>query len=127
MAACTDRKEYNESLIQADSLIQSSPDSALNILEGIMPNSLNTKADRAYYALLLTKARDKNYILQKNDSLIETAVRYYDTTKETGMQAQAYYYWGSVYRDKNEQAKAINKYLPAIRCSGCSSSAAFEY
>lgn len=114
LTACTDRKEYNELLIQADSLIQSSPDSALNILEGIMPNSLNTKADHAYYALLLTKARDKNYILQKNDSLIETAVRYYDTTKETGMQAQAYYYWGSVYRDKNEQAKAINKYLRAI-------------
>ena len=55
------------------------PDSALNMLESISTDSLKTKADRAYHALLLTQARDKNYIVQTDDSLIQVAVRYYDT------------------------------------------------
>lgn len=111
LAACTGRLSYNRVLVQADSLVQSRPDSALWVLENLPVDSLKTKADRAYYALLITKARDKNYIIQKDDSLIQTAVRYYDSTEETEMQAQAYYYWGGIYRDRNEQAKAIEKYL----------------
>lgn len=111
LAACTGRLSYNRVLVQADSLMQSSPDSALLVLENFPVDSLKTKADRAYYALLITKARDKNYIIQKDDSLIQTAVRYYDSTEETEMQAQVYYYWGGIYRDRNEQAKAIEKYL----------------
>ena len=111
LATCTGRLSYNPVLVQADSLMQSRPDSALWVLENFPADSLKTKADRAYYALLITKARDKNYVIQKNDSLIQTAVQYYDSTEETQMQAQAYYYWGGIYRDRNEQAKAIEKYL----------------
>ena len=46
------------------------PDSALHILESIETQQLSAQADRAYYALLLTQARDKNYIVQTDDSLI---------------------------------------------------------
>ena len=55
------------------------PDSALHILESIESQQLTVHADRAYYALLLTQARDKNYIVQTDDSLIRTAVQYYDS------------------------------------------------
>ena len=68
---------------------------------------------RAYYALLLTQARDKNYVVQTDDSLIRTAVQYYDSMKDNKMQAQAYYLWGSVCRDKNKQTEAIEKYIRA--------------
>ncbi len=114
LAACTEKIGYNTLLVQADSLMTSHSDSALHILQGISTESLNTKADRAYYALLLTQARDKNYIVQTDDSLIQMAVRYYDSMRDCKMQAQAYYYWGSVYRDRNEQAIAAEKYLMAI-------------
>lgn len=113
-AACTETTGYNTTLVQADSLMASHPDSALHMLQGIPTDSLRTKADRAYHALLLTQARDKNYMVQTDDSLIRTAVRYYDTHKDAPLQARAYYYWGSVYRDRNEQAIATEKFLRAI-------------
>ena len=113
LAACTEKTDYNTLLVRADSLMNLHPDSALNILESISTESLKTKADRAYYALLLTQARDKNYIVQTDDSLIRIAVRYYDSMRDNRMQARAYYLWGSVCRDKNRQTEAIEKYIRA--------------
>ena len=76
LAACT-RSSPNAQLVQADSLMQKFPDSALHFLEKIRPEELNSLEDRAYYALLVTQVQDKNYIFQENDSLIRIAVQYY--------------------------------------------------
>ena len=112
--ACTETTGYNTTLVQADSLMNLHPDSALNMLESISTDSLKTKADRAYHALLLTQARDKNYIVQTDDSLIQVAVRYYDTHENAPLQARAYYCWGSLYRDRNDYSQAIDKYTIAL-------------
>ena len=85
LTACTGKTDYNTTLVQADSLMASRPDSALHMLQGISTKSLSTKADRAYHALLLTQARDKNYIRQTDDSLIQVAVRYYDTHEDLSL------------------------------------------
>nr|WP_302831490.1 tetratricopeptide repeat protein [uncultured Bacteroides sp.] len=114
LTGCTSQVDYNKVLVQADLLMQSRPDSALFLLEIIPPNSLRNKADSAYYALLLTQARDKNYIVQTDDSLVRKAVHYFDTTDDTNKQANAYYYWGNIYRDKGEYPTAINRYLIAL-------------
>ena len=60
LSSCTIRQDYNQQLLKADSLMQLRPDSALNILKSISPKKLSTRADNAYYALLLTQAQDKN-------------------------------------------------------------------
>ena len=114
LTACTETTGYNTTLVQADSLMNLHPDSALNMLESISTDSLKTKADRAYHALLLTQARDKNYIVQTDDSLIQVAVRYYDTHENAPLQARAYYCWGSLYRDRNGYSQAIDKYTIAL-------------
>lgn len=114
LTACTEMTGYNTTLVQADSLMNLHPDSALNMLESISTDSLKTKADRAYHALLLTQARDKNYIVQTDDSLIQVAVRYYDTHENAPLQARAYYCWGSLYRDRNDYSQAIDKYTIAL-------------
>lgn len=113
LVACTNRTNYHQMLIQADSLMTTMPDSALHILQGIMLQQLPTQADKAYYALLLTQAQDKNFILQTNDSLIRTAVQYYDSVGDIKMQAKAHYLLGSVYRDANLCAPAIRSYFAA--------------
>lgn len=113
LVACDGRQNHNRQLVLADSLMQSRPDSALNILRGISMGKLATQVDSAYYALLLTQARDKNYIVQTDDSLIRIAVCYYDSIGDTRMQAKAHYYWGCVYRDMNQQAEAIREFLIA--------------
>ena len=114
LTACNERSDYNALLVKADSLMALRPDSALHILQNIQPSKLKTQADHAYYALLLTQAQDKNYIVQADDSLIQIAVRYYNAHGDAAMQARAYYYWGSVCRDQNMQAEAIEKFLMAI-------------
>ena len=111
--ACNERQSNNRQLILADSLMQSRSDSALCILQGISMDKFATQADSACYALLLTQARDKNYVVQTDDSLIRYAVAYYDKTNDVRMQAKAHYYWGCVYRDMNRQAEAFREFLIA--------------
>ena len=77
LSSCTIRQDYNQQLLKADSLMQLRPDSALNILKSMSSEKLSTRADNAYYALLLTQAQDKNFVVQKDDSLIQIAVHYY--------------------------------------------------
>lgn len=113
LVACNEQQSNNRQLILADSLMQSQPDSALNILQDIPMKKFATQADSAYYALLLTQAMDKNYIVQADDSLIRYAVAYYDKTNDVRMQAKAHYYWGCVYRDMNRQAEAFREFLIA--------------
>ena len=113
-ASCSQQQNPNALLIQADSFMEEYPDSALHILESIETQQLSAQADRAYYALLLTQARDKNYIVQTDDSLIRTAVQYYDSVGDVQMQAKAYYYKGAIYRDANLCGEAIKEYLTAI-------------
>jgi hypothetical protein len=112
--SCIRQHNHNILLVQADSLMEEYPDSALHILESIESQQLTVQADRAYYALLLTQARDKNYIVQTDDSLIRTAVQYYDSIGDVRMQAKAYYYKGCIYRDANLCGEAVQEYLTAI-------------
>ena len=113
LLACTARQSNNKQLIWADSLMRSLPDSALSVLQNISTQEFTSPADSAYYALLLTQARDKNYVVQVDDSLIRYAVAYYDKVGNTRMQAGAHYYWGCVYRDMNKQTEAFREYLIA--------------
>ena len=113
LMACT-RPGPNYKLVQADSLMQQSPDSALRLLQGIYQEELKSLEDRAYYALLVTQVQEKNFIQQTNDSLIHLAVQYYDSIKNTAMQAKAYYYWGCIWRDKEDYPQALNKFFRAI-------------
>ncbi|WP_370794968.1 tetratricopeptide repeat protein [Bacteroides stercorirosoris] len=114
LASCTQYHSPNVLLMQADSLMEAYPDSALRILENVEPQQLKTPANQAYYALLLTQARDKNYIVQTDDSLIRIAVQYYDSIGEVAMQAKAHYYKGCIYRDANLCGEAVQEYLTAI-------------
>ena len=113
LVACNGKTDYNTQLARADSLMASQPDSALHMLENMPADSLRTEADRAYHALLLTQARDKNYIVQTDDSLICSAIAYYSQTDNTDLQARSYYYCGCVYRDMEKTEEAISCFLTA--------------
>lgn len=113
LVACT-RSEPSYKLVQADSLMQKSPDSALRFLREIYPEELRTAEDKAYYALLVTQAEDKNYIFQTDDSLICIAVQHYDSIRNVHMQAKAYYYWGCIWKNKEKYPQALSRFFTAI-------------
>lgn len=112
-AACTTSGIDNK-LVHAHSLAAHSPDSALSFLQSIQLEELKSPKDQAYYILLLTQAQDNNYIYQNNDTLIRIAVQYYDSTKETSMQAKAHYYLGCIQRNKSNYSQALKELFTAI-------------
>ena len=69
-SACK-RPAYPLAMQQAEELMNTRPDSALHILEG-MADSLAMLSDEAqmYYHLLTIQAKDKQYITHPSDSLI---------------------------------------------------------
>lgn len=104
----------HSALILADSLMHVRPDTALQLLQAILPDTLPSAEQRAHYALLLTQAHDKNYLTHTSDSLILTAVRHYNHTGNTPKQALSHYYLGSVYRDMNKLPAALEAYHKAM-------------
>lgn len=103
------------SLLRADSLIQEGcADCALILLETINPSSLYSESSKAWYALLMTQAKDENYIVHTNDSLIRIAADYFDATDDILQQAKAHYYWGRVSQDCDDVEGAVRKLLTAI-------------
>lgn len=100
-------------LYQVDSLLNVKPDSALAVLRNLSALDEMTEADRAYYALLLAEATDKNELpLLPCDSLLDFALDYYgDDDKEM---AVALLYKGRLLAQMNDKKAAIENNLKAL-------------
>lgn len=109
------RKQYPvaEKLLQAETVMNEHPDSALNLLKGIAQPELQTQAHHARYALLYSQALDKNYIDLTNDSLINIAVDYYKNRDDVRAKFFSYYYLGRIYTNANNLTQATLAYMEA--------------
>ncbi len=92
-------------LSRADSLMFVRPDSSLAILEGMA--APEDEEGRAYYALLLTQARYRNYKPIEDDSLLRIALNYYGTSEDLQKRARSLLYAGCLYADWGEKQKAL--------------------
>lgn len=105
----------DNSLLYADSLIEAGcADSALNLLESMELADFSTVQLKAKYALLLTQAKDKNYITHTDDSLISIAAEFYDAFGDIGLQAKSHYYWGRVCQDRGDIEGTVREFLMAM-------------
>ena len=101
-------RETRRLLTEVQEYIDEKPDSAIIVLNEYKDLAMQDKGTAALYAVLLTKAE---YIATDSivsDSLIQTAVKYYN--KEISLEsAQASYYLGCYYfcHDKNKAAYAF--------------------
>lgn len=75
-ASCTP-KEVRDKLVEAESVMEEIPDSALHIIASVDTTDLRNRKDWAKYALLNVQARTKNNEIITSDSLISRAVTYY--------------------------------------------------
>lgn len=111
--SCYKQPYYPDELNWANTLINIAPDSALAILKSINnPSVLKGKA-KADYALLFSQACDKNQIFHTNDSLICIAVDYYKNKRVLDA-AKSYFYLGCIYRNNEQDVKAMEAYLIAL-------------
>ena len=98
-----------------ENLMPQHPDSALMLLEQIENKENLPRKDKAHYYLLLTEAKDKNYIPHTSDSLIAIATDYYEKTEYVNRKAKAWYYKGRINQDLGHPLKAQEYYLKALR------------
>lgn len=108
LAGCDRQSAYERQLVEADSLMEQHTDSALRLLEGI-PDVMD-KGDescRAYYTLLLTQARYKCYQPVPADSLMRSAVRYYEQSNNPSLLCRAYYYLAMPLYEQGKHEEAL--------------------
>ena len=117
-SSCTDRPCYPLAMQEAESYMNSRPDSALYLLESLTDSiSSFPEETRMYYHLLCIQAKDKQYIEHTSDSLINRIVKFYEGHDDVDKRMMAYYYQGSTYRDMNDAPRALKAFQQAVDVS----------
>ena len=109
LAACSGGGGH-PALSRAEAVMEQHPDSALAILDTLNPSALTSDASQAKYALLLTQAQIKNRDFPKSDSLINTAVAFFEG-KGNADEMKSLFYQGNVRYFNSEYSTAI---IPAL-------------
>lgn len=114
LASCTQTNDVNL-LKQAETCVESHPDSAMQLLKLLQyPEKLHGK-ESADYALLLTQALDKNYLDSlQSDSLIKIAVDYYKGSGDYVKAGKSYYYLGKTLVVRGKLPEAMEAFLEAL-------------
>ena len=97
-------------LVQAENIMYENPDSALQILQG-MVIPMKEEA-HATWALLLTQAKYKCNVKQ-SDSLVNIAYNYFKINGSAKRKVLALYIKGGIENDNNQNEKALELFLNA--------------
>lgn len=104
---CREGKGTAATLMEAEALMYTLPDSALQILEAIPQPEQLTGQTQADYALLLTQARSRCRITATSDSLIRIATDYYRHSDDNARKAASLLYLADVYLDMKNHVEAM--------------------
>lgn len=111
--ACTFH-HTNKLLSLSEQQMSQHPDSALFLLQSMQTSDLRLPEQKARYALLLSMARDKNYIDETDDSTITIAYNYYKRHSNKRYRMLSYYYSGIVHQNAGERLLAAIEFDNAL-------------
>ncbi|MDE6382235.1 MAG: hypothetical protein K2L57_05135 [Muribaculaceae bacterium] len=116
--SCGSRVGYGDVFTEAEKRIAEHPDSATSYLDSLAADTTWTKdmreSDRARFSLLRVKAADKAYVRHTSDSLIRTALAYYENHTGSDHYPEALYYGGRVYSDLGDSPTALRYFQTAL-------------
>jgi hypothetical protein len=112
LSACNPKSRISE-LKDIESYIHERPDSALSVLFSIEDSGASRK-EKAYHALLLGMALDKNDIYPESDSLAATANEYYKSHGSIYHRMLSYFYLARLNKMNGDNHKAIFNYGKAM-------------
>lgn len=98
----------------AERLIETAPDSALQILRNVNYDKSLSTAERANYGLLLFEALDKTYQPLKPDSVLNFSIDYYKRKRNSEKLAKGYFYKGRSYNYAFQYENASRFYMLAL-------------
>lgn len=111
LVACGGRGAYADEMDAAEGLMETRPDSAMKILDGIDRSNLTKDSDKARYALLKSMALDKNYIDTTTFEVLQPAVDYYLRKGSPDERLRTYYYQGCIYQNAGDYEKSMDAYI----------------
>ena len=113
LASCR-QQDYPRLLAVADSLMDTRPDSAWQLLRGISPEALPTEGERMRHRLLTVEAECRNGQMPANDSLLLPLIGYFQRGGEIFWEARAEYNRGCIlYNGLRQAGKALESYRRA--------------
>lgn len=112
-AACCSRSNPDRRLEKVAELVDSSPASALLMLDSIDRSGLSV-SDRHYHDFLTLKGQDKTYVTHTSDSLILDLLSYYKDHNEPDIYPEVLYYGGRVYSDLGDYPTALGYFQDAL-------------
>lgn len=101
-------------LKEAETVLQTNPDSALNILKKIRPSNFVSDGEKAMYGLLYFEALDKSKLTLKPDSLINFSLKYYLRSNDNIKLAKSYYFKAKTLKIAQQFDNATMLYLRAL-------------
>lgn len=110
LVASCEKSATDRLMDEAENIMAQYPDSAFVMISDV-DFQLLTDREKPRYALLLTMAQDRNYLLPKDDSLINIAGAYYPIG--TKNRAIADYYSGRIKLRNGEYSEAVGKLIDA--------------
>ncbi len=111
--SCQPRYTRNKTILRAESLLNTNPDSAYLLLSSMPHPEKLSEPDYAAWCLHLTHAQYKLYMDTISDSLIRVAVDYYSKTKLYKYSGTAYYLLGCIEQIHKKNADAMAHYKAA--------------
>lgn len=91
---CCESHTEPEQLMQAESLLEQNPDSALSLLQQVKVDCLRDEGSRAKYTLLLARARDEKGMELHIDTLIAPVADYFELEGDKRDKMLSQYYLG---------------------------------
>ena len=88
---------YDPRLAKVDAIMEEHPDSALHLLNEYHLTSSSSPSDSAYYGLLLTHTRYKNFIDETDDSLISRSVERFLRVGDKERASRALFLQGMIF------------------------------
>lgn len=117
LSNCNKNRHIEQNLENAETLMQTSPDSALQILLNLDSASITNPDQEAHYALLLSQAKDKCSIYTTNDSLIAIALEYYSNNDYPRKNMLSHYYYGRVKYHAKDYRESMEAFHIAFDCA----------
>lgn len=91
----------------AESVVWDRPDSALSLLESVNAMKLKSKSSKARFSMLYAMALDRNGVDTADLSVIDPAVRYYESHGSDADRMRTFYYQGRMYYNAGDFQTAI--------------------
>ena len=101
----------SEELTRAEFLIESKPDSALQILRNLSPNKYKSPENKALYGLLMIEALDRLKLPISSDSLLDFSINHYSKHPDKDRLASCYLFKARAYTYRLQYEKALDFYM----------------